>query len=76
MNMSEIEHIEARLPTGMRQVLSHLEKDRLIANANRERNACIAASFKALATRVTGLFARSHWNAADRTAASLGHRIG
>lgn len=76
MNMREIESIEAGLPVGLRRVLGHLEKERLIAGANRARNECIATSFAKLFARLIGVFESVRKIASDCTAARLGHRIG
>jgi hypothetical protein len=48
MNATEIESIEARLPTSLQSMPSPAQMERYLARIKRERNRHIAASFAAL----------------------------
>ncbi len=55
MNMSEIESIESRIPIGMQLELNQLQRDRLVANAKRERSEYIAQAIRKLAGALKAL---------------------
>ncbi len=69
--MSEIETSEPRLPIGLQLVLNQLERDRLIANAKRERSEYIAASLRKFAHGLQAFASQIRQTAADCSAARL-----